>query len=102
MKFIGGIRQGKSFWRSMNATWPFARLTVAPEGLTLGTTFFWTFSFERNQITKLSKYGFVPFFATGLRIEHSVAGYPPFIVFWTFWFGGVKAALIENGYVVSD
>jgi hypothetical protein len=86
----------------MNATWPFARLTVEPGGLTLSTTFYGTFSFEKNQITKLSKYGFIPFFATGLRIEHSVAGCPPFIVFWTLGpFNAVKAGLIEQGYEVG-
>lgn len=101
MEFTGGSRYGKSFWRSANYTWPLARLEIEPDKLRLSTFFGRTFLFEKSQIKSLSMYGGLFFFSTGLLIEHSVADYPPFIVFWTFSFDGVKTELVRNGYEVS-
>lgn len=102
MQFIGGIRFGKSYWKAANATWPFTRLTIEPDALVLSTAFFKTFRLEKAPIKRLSKYsGFIPFVSTALRIEHTVAEYPSFMLFWTFSPESVKSALIQNGYAFN-
>lgn len=102
MKFTGGIRYGRNYCLAFNATWPFAQLLVEPDFITLTSRFlFWRseLRFEKNQIKRISEYR--PLISMGLRIEHSVAGYPPFILFWTFIFDAIKAELVQNGYSVA-
>jgi hypothetical protein len=94
----GGARIGKSVFRSLNATWPFAKLTVDNTELRiscLGKK--WVF--PRDSIRLLKKHG--GFFSTGLRIEHSIEGYAPFVVFWTFGFVALKQELERRDYRLS-
>jgi hypothetical protein len=99
-RFTGGIRYGESYYNAFNASWPFAKLTIEPDAILLNTAFFKKFRFPKNQITTLSKYS--GFFSKGLRIEHGLGDYPPFIVFWTFEFQSVKSKLIESEYIVIE
>jgi len=96
-EFTGGVRYGKTYTNAFNATWPFARLIIGPEGIQLNSTFFKIFSFSKQDITAVSKYS--GFFSEGLRIEHHVADYPPFIVFWTSKLEAISIALSKNGYI---
>jgi hypothetical protein len=96
-EFTGGIRYGKTYGDAFNASWPFARLIIGTEGIQLNTTFFKNFSFLKQDIAAVSKYS--GFFSEGLRIEHHIADYPPFIVFWTSKLEAVSMALSKNGYI---
>lgn len=97
-KQIGGARVGRSSWFGLNATFPFAALEVTQEQISL-----WVigipYRFPHDTITRLSRYR--GFFSSGLRIEHSMDGYAPFVVFWTFDFGALEQRLTELGYRVE-
>lgn len=81
-----------------NATWPFATVEVADTELRLRC--FWKcWTFPKSKITRLSEHRS---FSTGLRIQHRIDNYTPFIVFWTFGFTKLKRALEERGYTVHD
>jgi hypothetical protein len=93
---IGGVRIGPGLI-AFNATWPFARFTVTNSELRL-SCFFQDWTFPRASIRRLSRHEGI---STGLRIEHTIKGYNPFIVFWTFKFAGLKKELEARGYDVS-
>ena len=95
----GGARIGKSIGLSLNATWPFAKLTVEEAGLTLFVLGF-TWMLPKSSIRSLRKYR--GSFSTGLRIEHSIPRRPPFVVFWTRRFTELKQELELTGYRVSE
>jgi hypothetical protein len=94
----GGARIGTSVFFALNATWPFARLTVKETELAL-SFLWWTWILPKRSIRSLRKYSGI--FSTGLRIEHSAAGCPAFVVFWTFGFNALKQELERCGYAVS-
>ena len=73
--FRGGARIG---W--LNATWPFAKLSVSPNTLTLASR--GTYQFKPSEIVALEPHGSVPFFSTGIRIIHNRLDYPNKIIFW--------------------
>ena len=62
-----------------NVTIPFARLSGDREALRL-SCFRQDYVFDRSTIESLSRYRAM--FSVGLRIEHTVALYPKFVVFW--------------------
>jgi len=98
MQFTGGLRYGPNAYLGCNVTWPFAKLTAESGFLSVTDTCFKrAYSFEKNQIKRLSKYWGL-FISPGIRIEHTVDNYPSFIVFWTFSQNNVKSGLIEMGY----
>ena len=90
----GGVRIGRGF----NATWPFANLMVGDENLTL-ICLWKNWTFPKGSIRRLSKHQGL--FSSGLRIEHDIALYPAFIVFWSMGFVELKSELEKSGYVVS-
>ena len=96
---IGGGRIGHSPWLALNATWPFASLTVTPQTLILKVSMK-QYTFERNTISQLKHYQSI--LSTGLQIIHTRKDYPPFIVFWTFNFEVLKTELQRLGYSVDD
>ena len=78
----GGARIGL-----VNYTWPLAKLMATADRLTLSTTMFGlfgmgTYSFSREHVLSIERYGWIPFIGEGIRINHSVADYPEKIVFW--------------------
>jgi hypothetical protein len=78
----GGARIG---W--MNYSWPLASLSVDKSNLTIVTTFFGLFeagrySFRPDQVIRIEKYGWLPIIGEGVRIHHTIAGYPEMVVFW--------------------
>jgi hypothetical protein len=80
----GGIRYGRSFWLSLNFSAPFSKLQIAGDRLVLSVSFLGfyrrTFEFPREAIRQLHwRRGL---FCSGVQIEHDIAGYPNFILFW--------------------
>ncbi|MFT4176492.1 MAG: hypothetical protein QM627_07530 [Luteolibacter sp.] len=78
----GGARIG---W--VNYSWPLASLDVDASRLTISTTFLGLFetgnySFRSDQITRIQKFRWLPVFGEGIRIRHTVTGYPKKILFW--------------------
>lgn len=74
---IGGGRVG---W--LNSTWPFASFNATSTSLTLKVWPFGTYAFTPEQVVSLERYGLIPFFGWGVRINHIVPQYPEKIVFW--------------------
>jgi len=95
LKYIGGARIG---W--VNATWPFAILTVTKDKLILNATLIGKYSFSPSEIISLEKYRF--FLSWGIKIYHNVSNYPKNIVFWYF---GKSQRLIDEiakvGFIAS-
>ena len=94
----GGARIGRSFWLSMNASVPFAKLQVTENEITLNSMGK-KYSFGRNQIEALSIYSGA--ISSGLQIHHLNAKYPKFIVYWTLDLPSLKTHLSEFGYELS-
>jgi hypothetical protein len=94
----GGVRVGGSTCIWFNVSWPFASLRVDDEELILAC--FWKrWVFPRSLIRRLSKRQGI--FSVGLRIEHSIEGYPKYLVFWTFQFPRLQRELVQRGYGIS-
>jgi hypothetical protein len=78
----GGARIGM-----VNYTWPLAKLTATADRLTVSTNLFGlygmgTYSFSRDQVLSIERYGWIPLIGEGIRINHSITDYPEKIVFW--------------------
>lgn len=86
--YIGGARIGL-----LNATWPFAHLTVAKDYLNLNVGLLGYYSFLPNQVISIDQVGIIPFLAWGIRINHTVSSYPNKIIFWHL---GNPSALIDK------
>lgn len=88
-----------------NATIPFAVLSANADAVRL-TCFGSEYLFPRACIRSLRRHR--GFFSTGLRIEHSVALYPKFVVFWASVFfstgpyRALKTKLEKLGYEVHE
>lgn len=98
----GGARVGSSFWASSNATWPLAEITVEADRIGLIVSYLIVkrrYSFAPSRVRRLSVYAGL--FSRGLRIEHAVADYPPFVLFWTFNLPQLIAALGQHGLHVE-
>ena len=99
----GGLRWGKTYWRAANATWPFAKITVSTNAITIRLTSGIAnrvFAFSKSEITSLRKTR--GFFSTGLDIRHTNRQCPQFIVFWTIRFHILKMQLEQRGYTVAS
>ena len=94
----GGARIGL-----VNYTWPLAKLMVTADRLTVNTSMFGlfgmgTYSFAKDQVLSIERYGWIPLIGEGIRINHSVADYPERIVFWCQP-NTVLAGLAATGFV---
>ncbi len=83
-----------------NATFPFATLSVKDEHLILDVLFGGKFKFKPDQVINISKYGFIPFWMTGIRIHHNIPTYPDCVVYWHLrWSSkGLLEELAEYGF----
>jgi TPR repeat protein len=73
--FRGGARIG---W--LNASWPFARLRVDTDRLTL--VCLGTYGFSPSDVVAIEPVGSIPILRSGIRIRHNRANYPEAIIFW--------------------
>ena len=90
----GGARVG---W--LNATWPFAVLSVTKDDLCLSVLFH-EYNISKQALGGLSRYRGV--FSKGLRIEHTDPSLPKLVVFWSLNFEKLKAGLESLGYTIRD
>jgi hypothetical protein len=93
VSFTGGSRIG---W--INASWPFARLSVTAGRLTLKTL--GSYEFSPKQVIALEKEGSIPLLSSGIRIVHNRSDYPEKVIFWCV--GGrdrVLRKIAESGFV---
>ena len=97
----GGAKVG---W--VNYSWPLARLEVNSEELTVTTTMFGLFktgsyTFSRAQIVSIERYSVFPLLGNGLRIVHSVIGYPQKLIFWCRP-DTVLRGIASTGFTLND
>jgi len=91
---IGGLRADL-----FNASWPFAKLTVTREKISL-RVFSSEYEVEKSAIDSLKKYKGI--FSTGLKIEHHKNEIPGRLIFWTFNFTKLKLVMEQMGYDFED
>jgi hypothetical protein len=93
--FRGGAQVG---W--VNASWPFATLSVSTSRLALACL--GTYEFGPAQVVSVEPCGTIPLLASGIRINHNRADYPEKIIFWCA--GGrdrVLTELLQKGFFPS-
>lgn len=78
----GGARIG-----FVNYSWPMATLNATADRLTIATSLFGllgmgTYSFGKDQVLSMESCGWLPVLGQGVRIHHTVAGYPAKMIFW--------------------
>lgn len=98
----GGINVGDSYWCSWHATMPFVGITLDDAQLELHVSAFFTkrhYVFPFASVRRLSIYR--QWFFRGLLIEHSVAGYPPFMLVWSPDLVSLTAAMEQRGLHVE-
>jgi hypothetical protein len=88
LQMTGGAQVG---W--VNATWPFAKLSVSAQELSVSGALIGNYKFSAEQVAALEPHGSIPILASGVRIVHTVQNYPEKIVFWCF---GSPKRLIEK------
>lgn len=79
IKETGGARIGMA-----NATWPFAKLTVNKDNLTLNAGILGKLVFNPSNIVSIEPYTGIAVIGSGIQINHNVNGYNPKVIFWTF------------------
>lgn len=79
IKETGGARIGMA-----NASWPFAKLTVNKDVLTLNAGIIGKMVFSPSNIISIQPYSGVAVLGSGIQINHNVNGYDPKVIFWTF------------------
>lgn len=90
-KFRGGAWIGQ--WQ---ITWPFITLEVFQDQLILNNELFKKeYRFTHNQIEKIEIKKYIPFFATGIKIHHSIKDYDQRIFFWVFKLKSLTSVLKE-------
>lgn len=84
----GGIEAG---WA--HASWPFAKLKVTADSLSLSAVTMGSYRFNLDEVVALEPYGSIPVFARGVRIIHTNAQFPEKITFWCL---GSRDELLER------
>jgi hypothetical protein len=95
---IGGVRVGEGMFLAFNASWPLAKLAISDSEVKL-SCLGKRWLLPKKSIRRLSKHQGM--FSAGLRIEHDVKDYDPFIVFWTFRYSKLRHELKGMGYAVD-
>lgn len=86
----GGLRADQ-----LNASWPFAKLTVTREKITL-RVFSNEYEIEKRAVITLKKHKGI--FSRGLNIVHDKNEIPGRLIFWTFNFSKLKLVMEQMGY----
>lgn len=90
MTFRGGARIG--IW---NVSWPFAKMTITDEGITLNV-FARAYSLSKERISKVER--FRGLFSNGVRIVHDSAETDAHVVFWSFATDRVLTDARDHGF----
>jgi hypothetical protein len=95
----GGGRIGSNPWFGYRLSWPLARLSVAPDSLTLSM---WpvTYRFERSSIRCLLKKRLLGW--TSLFIVHTDPALSKSVVFQPLRFSDLESLLNQNGYELAE
>ena len=93
----GGYRVGRSALFSFNASWPFGSVELRSGKLELHCIMR-HLVFPVSAVTSISIY--YGLFSVGVRIEHSIADYPRFVVFWTRKPDDLIQRLRDAGYPI--
>lgn len=95
----GGGRIGSNPWLGYRVTWPLARLSIAPDSLTLSM---WpvTYRFERSSIRCLVKKRL--FSWPSLFIVHTNPAFCKSVVFQPLQFSRLESLLTQNGYLLTE
>ena len=94
----GGYRVGRSALLSFNASWPFGSIEVRSGQLALHCITR-TLDFPVSKVTSASIY--YGLFSVGVRVEHTIANYPRFVVFWTRDPDELMRRLKDAGYPIQ-
>jgi hypothetical protein len=94
----GGCSVGRTSWLTDEWTWPFAGIYIYRDELVLSMSFR-RFIFRREDIVRIYKH--FSGFTAGLRIEHTAADAPPFIVFWPTDIEECEEALDANAFPIE-
>jgi hypothetical protein len=68
----------------VNASIPFAKLTIDNEKLTIRVFILGNYIFNRSEIISIEQYVLIPFIWWGIKINHINNNYPKKIIFFTF------------------
>ena len=99
----GGLWWGKGEIGTINASWPFARLSAFPTQVEIRVLFplAWRrFVLKRGEVRLIHKQRGL--WSTGVRFEHNSAAAPGFLLFWTFAPDTLLRRLGELGYPVPS
>jgi len=83
---------------AFNATWPFAGLFIYRDELAL-SSFFRRYTFPRETLLRIIPYHL--FLSPGMKLEHNIADYPRFVVFWSRNLPDLQEALLQNAFPVA-
>lgn len=75
----GGCEVGRNSWFAKEWTWPFAGLYIYRDQLVLSMSFH-RYALPRTAISQIRRY--CSGVSLGLKIEHTVSDYPPFMLFY--------------------
>ena len=94
----GDCSIGRNSWLAEYITWPFSGLYLYRDELVLSMPFR-RYRFPRDQISCIHRYRYA--LMRGLQIEHSVANYPSFVVFFPSDVTEMEEALDENAFPLA-
>jgi hypothetical protein len=94
----GGARIGRSYWLSMNATWPLATISISEEAIEL-SALCQKRHFDKIEISGLQTY--TGFISSGIQIIHTIPRYSKFVVFWSMNLKEFVTQLRAHGYNVD-
>jgi hypothetical protein len=94
----GACEVGRNRWLAKEWTWPFAGLYIYRDELVLSMSF-QRYSLPRTAISQVCRYR--SGLSVGLKIEHTVPDYPPFMVFYPSDVEEFEEALDANAFRVS-
>jgi len=94
----GSCEVGRNSWLAREWTWPFAGLYIYRDELVLSMSFH-RYSLPRTSISQIRRYR--SGLSLGLKIEHMVLEYPPFMVFYPSDVEECEEALDANAFPVA-
>jgi hypothetical protein len=94
----GGCEVGRNSWLAKEWTWPFAGLYIYRDELVLSMSFH-RYSLPRAAISQIRRYR--SGLSLGLKIEHTVPDYPPFMVFYPWDIEEFEQALDANAFPLA-